>query len=138
VHQLQHQLAQLQHQQQSWQNQRQQYLQEHIMEFIKDQVHTPELEDELVRQVQAVRATNPRLFESGPMAVVKQAHSRALAIVPDADKSKAEEAKKKADEARRLGSLNVRSVLSKSPSNIEKDIWSSANWESAYDKANRR
>jgi primosomal protein N' len=139
VQQLQNAYQQLQWQQQQQQHQRQQYLQEQILDYLKEEVHSPEVEDEMMRQVEAVKATNPRLFAADPMAVIKQAHPRALKIVPNADKKQADEAKKKADDAKRIASLNMKSNgISRSPGSVARSIWDSGSWDAAYDKATRR
>jgi hypothetical protein len=130
---------QLHAQHQHWHQQRMQYLEQQILEYVQDKPHSPEIEDEWMRQIAAVKATNPRLFEADPLAVLKQAEQRALAIVPGADKSKAVEAKKRADEAKRLGSLNLKTGgMSRSPMNTSRDIWSNDGWGAVYDKAQRR
>jgi hypothetical protein len=136
--QLQHQLAQLRVEQQQWQAQRQQYLQREVEGLINGKDHWPSIEDEAVRQVNAVREQNPSLFHMDPLRVVRDAVERAEKICGISDKQSAVEARKKADEAKRLASMNVRSVLSKSPSNISGDMWSSDNWRAAYDKASGR
>jgi hypothetical protein len=106
--------------------------------LINGKDHWPSIEDEAVRQVNAVREQNPSLFHMDPLRVVRDAVERAEKICGISDKQSAVEARKKADEAKRLASMNVRSVLSKSPSNISGDMWSSDNWRAAYDKASGR
>jgi hypothetical protein len=140
VQQLQHQLSQLQNQHQQWQQQRQGYFQREMESFIKERADywSPELEDEVLRQVNAVRDTNPSVFNMDPLTVVRQAEARAKKIVGIQAKQDAVEAKKKADEAKRLASLNVRSVMGRSPSNVSGNMWSSDNWNALYDKASSR
>jgi hypothetical protein len=67
------------------------------------------VEDEVIRQVAVVRDMDPTRLQTDPLSVLKEAEQRALRIKnidPDA-KTKATEAKKKADDAKRLASLNV-------------------------------
>jgi hypothetical protein len=130
---------QLQQQQQQLQQQRQQYFQRELENFIKERSEywSSDLEDEVVRQVDAVKAQNPSLFAMDPLTVVRQAESRAKKIVGIQTKQDQIEARKKADEARRLASLNVKTRAGSSPTNASKDIWSNDNWHAAYDRAQR-
>jgi hypothetical protein len=131
-------VAQLRAQQQQWQQQRQQHLYNQIFEYGKDKPHWAEIEQEAMHQIAAIRDANPGLFEIDPMGCLKEAEKRALSIVGVTTKNSAIEAKKKADEAKRLSSLNVRSKIGRSPSNVSGDMWSPDNWEAAYSKASGR
>jgi hypothetical protein len=48
------------------------------------------------------------------------------------------EAKKKADDAKRLASLNVKSSAGRSPRTISKDMWASDSWGDIYDRVANR
>jgi hypothetical protein len=134
---LEQQNAQLQAQQREWHQTRQQYFQREMEGFIKERADywSPELEDEVLRQVNAVRDTNPSVFNMDPLTVVRQAEARAKKIVGIQAKQDAVEAKKKADDAKRLGSMNVKSKIGRSPSGVSENMWSADAWDSAYDKA---
>jgi hypothetical protein len=62
------------------------------------------IEDEVIAQVHALKSMNPKKAASDPLGLLRDAEKRALkqvGIDPD-EKTKAAEAKKKADDARRL------------------------------------
>jgi hypothetical protein len=136
---IQQEVAQLRATQQQWQHQRQQYLHREIESLISGKQHWSQIEDECLRQVNAVREQNPSLFEMDPLRVVRDAVERAEKIVGISAKRDIEEAAKKAAEAKRLASLNIKSRAGgKSPSSVSsKDIWSNDAWASAYDRASR-
>jgi hypothetical protein len=128
------QLAQLQQQQSRYQSQRQAYLQKEIEGLITGKEHWGTIEEECVRQVEAVRSQNPSLYEADPIRVVREAITRAEKIAGVND---AAETVKKAREAKRLASLNVKSSVGKSPSNVSGGMFDTSTWENAYSKANR-
>jgi hypothetical protein len=139
IAQLQHQNAMLQQRQQQWQSQRQEYLQKQALEYLQDKEYSPELEAEIHHQVAALRARDPAKFAIDPMAVLREAERRAFKFTGHGDKSSAAEAKKRADEAKRLASLNVKTTgLSRSPGNVSGDMWSPDAWDAAYAKASGR
>jgi hypothetical protein len=138
VQHLQAQVAQLQSQRSQYQSQRAQWLQQQALEYLKDKEYSPEFENEIHHQVAAIRDRNPAQFEIDPMSVLREAERRAYKFTGHGDKSSAEEAKKKADEAKRLGSMNVKSKIGRSPSGVSGDMWSPDNWEAAYSKASGR
>src|SRR5262245_12343324 len=115
VKQLHNQIAQLQHQQQQYHQQRMGYLHQETAKFFEGKEYSSELENEIHHQVAALRDRNPSLFEVAPLEVLKLAEERALQFTGISDKRKTTEAKKKADEARRLASLNVRSAVGRPP-----------------------
>src|SRR5262245_23650387 len=131
-------VSQIEQQHQRLHQERQQYIQQEVQNFVKDKPYWPQIEDEVVRQVNAIRETNPSLWSADPLTVMRQAHDTALKVTGVQSKLDAVEAKKKADEAKRLASLNVRSAMGRSPSNISNDMWSNDNWGAAYDKATNR
>jgi hypothetical protein len=138
VGQYQQAMQQMQAERQQWHAKRLQYIEREAENYIRDKEYWPEIEDEVLRQISAVKESNPGLVEADPLAVMKEAEKRALAITGVATKQSATEAKKRADEAKRHASLNVKSSAGKSPSNVSSDMWSSDNWGAAYDKASRR
>src|SRR5262245_50279055 len=133
-------MQQMQAQHQQWHQQRQQYFQKEFENFIRERADywSAELEDEVLRQIDAVKATNPSLFQIDPFTVVRQAEERAKKVCGISDKQAAVEARKKADEAKRLASLNVKSSTGRSPSNTSRGMFDTDTWTAAYDKANRR
>jgi DNA repair exonuclease SbcCD ATPase subunit len=130
----QQQVQQVQSQYQQFQQQRQAYLAKEIESIIHGKQHWPQIEDEVMRQVNAVRAQNPSAFEIDSLRVVREAIDRAEKLAGIADQG---ETVKKAAEARRINSMNVKTRAGKSPSNVSKDIWSNDSWTAAYDKAQR-
>jgi hypothetical protein len=139
MQQLQHQYQQLQAQHQHWHNQRLQYLQNQILDYAKDKAHWPEIENEVYHQIAAIRDQRPGLYEIDPMAVLKEAEKRALSITGVNERRSAAENKRKADDAKRLASINMKTGgMSRSPSNVGRDMWSGDTWTSAYDRATRR
>lgn len=95
-----------------------------IEDFAKDKPDFAELENDVLIQVQAIRSAEPSLE---PNAVLAKAYEAARWANPqvrtrllDAQRQEAEtkrvtEAKKKADEAKKAGSLNVKSAHGSSP-----------------------
>jgi hypothetical protein len=75
--QLQNQLAQMQAQHQQWHAKRMQYIQREAENYIREKDYWPSIEDEVIRQVNAVKETNPGLVEADPLAVMKEAEKRA-------------------------------------------------------------
>jgi hypothetical protein len=135
---IQQEVAQLRASQSQLRHQRQQYLQTEILRLIDGKENWNEIEPEVVRQLEAVRSQDPSAYELDSLRAVREAIERAEKITGVHDKKAAEEARKKALEAKRLASLNVRSVVGKSPTGVSKDIWSNDSWGASYDKAQRR
>jgi hypothetical protein len=102
--------AQQQAQQQAQQHAaREAWLQNEIGQFTNGKEYWPQIENEVIAQVALLRSMNPTKADADPLGVLKQAHDRALkqvGIDPD-QKTKLAEQKKKADQAKRLASLNV-------------------------------
>lgn len=94
------------------------------------------IEGAMLEQIEAIKATEPWRLETDPLGVLRAAHDQALKLTGVGDKlpDKQAAAKKKADEAKRLASLNVRSSTGRSPRTISKDIWSSESWGDIYDR----
>src|SRR5262245_22933939 len=65
----------MQTQHQQWHQQRQQYFQKEFENFIQERAEywSPELENECLRQIEAVKQQNPSLFAMDPFSVVRQA-----------------------------------------------------------------
>jgi hypothetical protein len=80
-----------------------------------------EVEDEVLRQVYAIKAADSSKVTAEPMKVLEEAYEKALKLTPavqaklekaakdEAAKKAASEAKRKADEAKKAASINVRS-----------------------------
>jgi hypothetical protein len=93
------------------------------------------IEGEIIAQVSLLRSMNPARLQSDPLPVLKEAEQRALRITgldPDA-KSKAAEQKKKADEARRLASMNVGRCGVSGRSSVSNQSWETT-LADTYDK----
>jgi hypothetical protein len=128
---------QVRNEQAQFERQRQAYFQKEFENFVKERadIWTPQFEDECIRQIGVVKEQNPSLFAMDPFTVVRQAEERARKVLGVSDQA---ETVKRAAEAKRLASLNVRSVVGKSPSGVSKGMFSEDTWSSAYDKAQRR
>jgi len=118
---------------------RQESLAKLVEDFAKDKEYWKDLEDDVLGQVQAVRAREPNLT---PEAILKKAHDQALRINEavanklseaqrKADEAKAEaDKKRKADEAKKAASLNVKSSNGASPKK--------GNWEDTLREVGNR
>jgi predicted chitinase len=133
-------LAQLQQQQQQQAAAYEQQLADFIGQFKADKPNWDEIESDLVYHVHALRATNPGL---PPHEILKTAYDRALASRPEADPRAKESAqkelaerKRKANEAKRLASLNVKSMIGAAPKSVGKDMY--AEMADIYDRVASR
>src|SRR5262245_34227071 len=89
--------------------------------------------------ISAVQQREPSLAAMNPIGMVKAAEERARKIVGIRDKNADIETKRRADEAKRLASLNVRSNgLNSSPTGASGSMWDNDSWHSAYDRAQKR
>jgi hypothetical protein len=93
------------------------------------------IEDEVIHQTRVLASMDPAKAASDPLALLRDAEQRALrvkGIDPD-EKTKVAEQKKKADQAKRLASLNV------GRSSLGRAVSSGQSWEDtmadAYDRA---
>ena len=98
--------------QQQWEQQQQQQamaqqLTQHVERFASDKPHWADLEPEILHHVTGLRGTNP---EMDPREILQTAYAKALAANPQYDVAKKSEIKRRADEARRLASMNVKSI----------------------------
>lgn len=96
-----------------------QQLAQYISQFASDKPHLSQIEGELLHHVHGLKATSPHL---PPQQILQMAYDKALAEHPNLDPKTKErtqtqmrEAKRKADEARRQQSLNVRSATGAAP-----------------------
>ena len=126
---------------------KEQYLTREIERFSKDAArsdHWHEVEDDIFRQVVALRAEiaagiEPQMDE---MAVLKAAYERATSRNPAVfvktakGREKAAQEKKKADEAKRLASLNAKSHASSTPRAVPKDMYQEM--EAVWDRLHGR
>jgi hypothetical protein len=82
-----------------------------------------------------IKIQDPARVACDPVGVLREAHDRAVKAsgieLPDV----AAERRRKADEAKRLASINVRSSAGRSPRTVSGDIWSNDAWSAAYDRA---
>jgi hypothetical protein len=126
-------------QQQAWQQQQEQavrarWLLNELDSFTKDKPYWDKIEDEVMAQVHALKMINPAAVNNDPIGLLRQAEKRALrqtGIDPDEGATKAA-AKRKADEAKRISSMNV------GRKSLGRAVSSSQNWEetlaNTYDK----
>jgi hypothetical protein len=132
--------AQSQLQQHYQQQQQQQYEQQHrqtenyLLKFAADKPYFSQIENQVLYHIMALKSVDPDLDYR---ELLQLAHDKALAERPELDvektaKAKAE-ARRRADEAKRLASLNVKSTTGKSPRS-SKDIW--GDMAATYDRLN--
>jgi hypothetical protein len=103
---------------------REQSLTDSVNKFAEGKDYWSDIEPEILNQVHALKLADPARAISDPLAILKEAHDRAIKLTPsvqdkldkvakaEAEKKTQADAKKKADEAKRLASLNVRSSQS--------------------------
>lgn len=119
---------------------REQSLASLVSDFAKDKDYWPDIEGEVLAQIHAIKAAHP---DKDPKEVLSEAEKRAIKLNDEVsnrltkakrDKEAAEKAaeeKRKADEAKRLASLNTKSSSGATPKpakNIEAEL------EEVYDK----
>ena len=97
-----------------WHQQRQQqeqHLTAAINRFADGKPYWAEIEPQLLQQLFALKMSDPGRVQADPMGALKEAEKLALKVsgIEDRLPARQAEAKKKADEAKRLASLNVRS-----------------------------
>jgi hypothetical protein len=106
---------------------REQTLVASVEKFAQDKEYWPEIEDEVYHQILALKSADPQKVLSDPMATLKEAEQRAIRLKPEvqtklekAERTKQEadkkaEQKRKADEAKKHASLNVKSSTGSTP-----------------------
>src|SRR5262249_28039504 len=115
------------------------YVQQEAAKFFEGKEHSPELEEETLHQVAALRDRNPSLFHADPLSVMREAHTRALKVLGMSAKQDQVAAKKRADEAKRLSELNVRSNgLNRAPGAASAGMFDNTTWDRAFERANKR
>ena len=95
-----------------WQQQRvqqEQHLSAAIARFADGKPYWPQIESQVVQQLFAMKMADPGRVQADPMGTLKEAASLAIKLSGVELPERKAEAKKKADEAKRLASLNVRS-----------------------------
>ncbi len=127
---------------------REQTLAETVTKFSEGKDYWPEVEQEILDQIVAIRNRDPARVQADPGGVLKEAHDRAVKLntavqekLNAASKAETEakakaEAKKKADEAKRLASLNVKSSTGSSPKASKGDIF--GDMGEVYDRIHAR
>jgi hypothetical protein len=97
--------------------------------------YLPKIENEIAAQIELIKIQDPARVACDPVGVLREAHDRAVKAsgieLPDV----AAERRRKADEAKRLASINVRSSTGRSPRTISNNILDSDSWSAAYDRA---
>ena len=99
---------------QQQQQQQQQHLTAAINRFANSKPYWAQIESVVIQQIAAMAAVDPGFVQGDPMGALQEAEKIALKVSGIEDKLPARqaEARKKADEAKRLASLNVRSSSS--------------------------
>ena len=99
---------------QQQQQQQQQHLTAAINRFANSKPYWAQIEPVVIQQIAAMAAVDPGFVQGDPMGALQEAEKIALKVSGIEDKLPARqaEARKKADEAKRLASLNVRSSSS--------------------------
>ena len=98
-----------------WQQQREQqeqHLTAAINRFAEGKPYWPQIESQVVQQLFAMKMADPGRVQADPLGALKEAESLAIKLSGIELPERKAEAKKKADEAKRLASLNVRSSSS--------------------------
>ena len=105
--------AQMQQEQVQRHQQQEQHLTAAITRFADGKPYWAQIEPHVVQQIYAMKMTDPGLVQADPMGALQEAEKQALKLsgVEDRLPARQAEAKKKADEAKRLASLNVRSSI---------------------------
>ena len=81
---------------------------DHVERFAAERAaHWPQIENDVLYHISALRALNPQMDARD---VLEQAYAKAVASRPDLNPNTKAEAKKRADEARRIASMNVKSI----------------------------
>lgn len=130
---------------QSEKQSREQSLASLVDDFKKDKDYWPEIESEVLAQIYAIKAASP---DKDPQGILKEAHDRAVKLNDEVttrlnkaktEKEAAEKAadeKKKAEQAKRLASLNTKSSSGSSPKPVLKSF--EAGMSEVYDKVMSR
>lgn len=107
------QMEQMRNEYSQWHQQREQHLTAAITRFADGKPYWAQIEPQVIQQIAAMKAVDPGFVQGDPMAALKEAESIALKIsgVEDRLPARQAQARKRADEAKRLASLNVRSTI---------------------------
>jgi hypothetical protein len=116
--------------------QREQYLTAEISRFADGKDYWDKVQPEIERQIHGLKATDAARVEQDPLWALTEAHDRAVKQAGILTKEVAAERKRKADEAKRLASLNARSNGGQSPITASRNIWDNASWGAIYDRVN--
>jgi hypothetical protein len=109
-----------------------------VARFAEGKDYLPQLENEIANQIELIKMNDPNRVMNDPVGTLKEAHDRAIKATDfELPETKLERMRKAAD-AKRLASLNVRSSAGRSPRTISKDIWASESWGDIYDQVASR
>lgn len=124
---------------------RERSLTELVDDFAKDKDYWSDIEDDMLAQIHAIKAVSP---DKDPKAILEEAHNRAVKLnetvaqkltKAQRDKEAAAKAaadKKRAEEAKRQQSINVKSTSSATPKASSKSL--EAQMEEVYDRISAR
>ena len=116
VEQLHHHYAQqiemMRNEQAQQRQQQEQHLTAAINRFADGKPYWALIENQVVQQLFALKMSDPGRVQADPMGALQEAEKQALTLAGIEPPERKAEARKKADEARRLASLNVRSSSS--------------------------
>ena len=117
---------------------REQYIDEQISAFADSHEHWDGAEDEIIDQIEIMKRNNPSRVLADPIGTLNLAYEKALKVKGVETKASREQAMKKADEARRIASINVKTKAGRSPTSISSDMWANDSWSQAYDRIQSR
>jgi hypothetical protein len=109
-----------------------------VAQFPEGKDYLPQLENEIANQIELLKISDPNRVINDPVGTLKEAHDRAIKATGFELPEVKRERMRKADEAKRLASLNVKSSTGRSPRNVSGDIWASDSWEDIYDRVTHR
>jgi len=107
-----------------------------IEQFAQDKAYFPEIEDEMLRQINMMREADPARVMFDPMGSLQRAHDLAIKYAGVETKDTKYERMRKADEAKRLASINMKSRAGNSPRSTPQDMYSEMG--DIYDRLNGR
>ena len=105
------QIAQMQQEQAQQHQQQEQHLTAAITRFADGKPYWAQIEPQVVQQIHAMKMTDPGRVQADPLGALQEAEKQALKLSGIEPPERKAEARKKADEAKRLASLNVRSSI---------------------------
>jgi hypothetical protein len=109
-----------------------------VAQFAEGKDYLPQLENEIANQIELIKMNDPNRVMNDPVGTLEEAHRRAIKATDFELPEKKLERMRKAAEAKRLASLNVKSSAGRSPRTVSNSIWDADMWSDAYDRASGR